>query len=92
LLDRLLKRVLKSREEVNAENRKKGRVGFVLRDATPLLWYCVVVLGVPLLNVFGQERSQWFWEHCGIVIGACLLILLIIFLMRWTWARFSHKL
>ena len=92
LLDRLLKRVLKSREEVNVENRKKGRAGFVLRDATPLLWYCVVVLGVPLLNVFGQERSQWFWEHCEIVIGACLLILLIIFLMRWAWARFNHKL
>jgi Na+/melibiose symporter-like transporter len=42
-----------------------------------------VALGVPLLNVFGQERSQWFWEHCGIVIGACLSVLLFFYLMRY---------
>jgi exosortase K len=87
LFGRLLKWVLKPREELNGENRKKSRKGFAVKSAIPLFWYCVVALGVPLLNVFGQERSQWFWEHCGIVIGACLLMLLILFLIRWAWVR-----
>lgn len=74
LSNKVLKHALKSGNKLNVENQESKRTGFAVQNAIPLFWYGVVALGVPFLNVFGQERSQWFWEHCGIVIGVCVLI------------------
>jgi exosortase K len=88
LLKRIVHRFVDKQEDENLGIRK-GFFGYIL--SSPLFWYCSVALGVPLINVFGQERSQWFWEHCGIVIVVCLLILLLMFFMRWTWARIGSR-
>ena len=49
---------------------------------TPLFWFGLVTLGVPLFTGAFQENVNRFREHSWTVICACFTVLAIIFLIR----------
>ena len=49
---------------------------------TPLFWYGLVTLGVPLFTGAFQENMNRFKEHSGMVISTSVIVLAIIFLVQ----------
>jgi exosortase K len=54
---------------------------------TPLLWYALITLGVPLINAAYIGNGARFAEHIGTLAGGCIIVLAAIFLLQWLWQR-----
>ena len=54
---------------------------------TPLLWYALITLGVPLLNAAYIGNGARFAEHIGSVAGGCIMVMTAVFLIRWGWQQ-----
>ncbi len=54
---------------------------------TPLLWYALITLGVPLMNAAYNGHGARFAEHIGPVICGCIIVMAAVFLIQWLWQR-----
>ena len=55
-----------------------------LPDLTyPLLWYCMVAMGIPFMNGAFQNRGSIFLEHCLAISSVCVVVFMSLFLIRW---------
>ena len=57
---------------------------------TPLIWYALITLGVPLVNAAYLGNSARFAEHLGMVISGCAIVIAAIFLIQWGWQRLKN--
>ena len=58
---------------------------------TPLFWYALITLGVPLMNAAFIGNGVRFAEHIGTVAGGCILVMAAVFLLQWLWRRFKKR-
>ncbi|MBW2412347.1 MAG: exosortase K [Deltaproteobacteria bacterium] len=54
---------------------------------TPLFWYALITLGVPLMNAAFVGNGARFAEHIGTVAGGCIVVVAAVFLLQWLWRR-----
>jgi exosortase K len=52
---------------------------------TPLLWYALITLGVPLVNAAYLGNGARFAEHIGMVVSGCIIVMAAVFLIQWGW-------
>ena len=48
---------------------------------TPLFWYGLITLALPLLNDALNTESDRFFEHAGVIVIGCLIVLAIVVLI-----------
>ena len=58
---------------------------------TPLFWYALVTLGVPLMNAAFVGNGARFAEHIGTVAGGCIIVMAAVFLLQWLWQRIKNR-
>ncbi|MDX1709202.1 MAG: exosortase K [Desulfobacterales bacterium] len=58
---------------------------------TPLFWYALITLGVPLMNAAFVGNGARFAEHIGALAGGCIVVVAAIFLLQWLWQRFKKR-
>ena len=76
------------------ENARPARGVHFLRKSftmTPLLWYALITLGVPLVNAAYIGNGTRFVEHIAMIAGGCLIVMTAVFLIQWGWRRFTHR-
>jgi exosortase K len=54
---------------------------------TPLFWYALITLGVPLMNAAFIGNGARFAEHIGTVAFGCIIVIAAVYLLRWLWQR-----
>ena len=59
---------------------------------TPLFWYALITLGVPLMNAAFVGNGARFAEHIGTVAGGCIVVAAAVFLVQWLWQRIKRSL
>ena len=52
---------------------------------TPLFWYALITLGVPLMNAAFVGNGARFAEHIGSLAFGCIIVLAAVFLLQWLW-------
>ena len=73
-------------------NARSARVVHFLRKSvamTPLLWYALITLGVPLVNAAYIGNGARFVEHIGMIACGCLIVMTTVFLIQWLWQQFK---
>jgi exosortase K len=71
-------------------NARPARAVHFLRASvtmTPLLWYALITLGVPLVNAAYIGNGARFVEHIGMIACGCLIVMTTIFLIQWGWQQ-----
>jgi exosortase K len=66
------------------------RSGYIRRPSitmTPLLWYALITLGVPLVNAAFIGNGARFAEHIAMVVCGCVIVITTVFLIQWGWQR-----
>ena len=54
----------------------------VLKDLSPIFWYCTVTIGIPLINRSYQEQEGVFFRHIVVILSVCLLTFTLLSLVR----------
>lgn len=67
------------------------RLRWAFAALIPLFWYALITLVIPLLNGAWRENGARFVEHSGMVIGGCLIVLALIFLIQRGWQRIDIR-
>ncbi len=58
---------------------------------TPLFWYALITLGVPLMNAAFVGNGARFAEHIGTVAVGCVVVMAAVFLVQWLWQRIKNR-
>ena len=75
-------------------NTGSARVVHFLRTSftmTPLLWYALMTLGVPLVNAAYIGNGTRFVEHIGMIACGCLIVMTTVFLIQWGWQHLKNR-
>ncbi len=59
------------------------------RRLVPFGWYGLITIGVPVLNLSWRTSGVRFVEHCAVLLGVSMVVLLLTFLLRSLRFRFS---
>ena len=87
-LDRLRLRICrKSSGDIRPEHGRSDYFRWTSITVTPLFWYALITLGVPLMNAAYIGNATRFAEHIGTVICGCIIVMAAFFLIRWGWQR-----
>jgi exosortase K len=70
---------------------RSGYSRWVLAGSSPLFWYLLVTVAVPLLNGAASDNSVRFAEHGGMVIAGCLIVWAVLLLTRSGWWRIGDR-
>ena len=77
----------KSSGEIGPGRRRSDYVRWPSITVTPLFWYALITLGVPLMNAAYVGNGARFAEHIGTVACGCIIVMAAVFLIQWLWQR-----
>ena len=63
---------------------------WALAGLIPLFWYSLITLVVPLLNGAARDNGARFFEHSGMVVTGCLIVLAAVFLFQLGWRQLGN--